>query len=784
MKTNAIKYSAISVSFIAGILLFLACGPSFEIENSHYRFFSQEVSHADSYKPFFRALGLLYTGEAGASTLKTDNIGDFRETNIRDWFAFFSQKVSKSDIEQLLYTVRLGEIDSLIFKLQKESFSADEKLQQNSLLRYADKKAAKAFLFYLGYAKRCETVACYAPEWYNPDTTAANPLNNTYLIDSLISGGKRMLEKSANPFITGRYIFQLTRLYYLGKHYSSSIELYTKNRSKLNGAGSVQYRAMGYAAASLLKLKRIEEANYFYSLIYDNCPEMKVTAYVSFSPREESDWAACLALAKNNREKTVLWQLLGVRYDAGRAMEAIYQTDPTSDLLDLLLVRTVNKIEEQAVPQRNSFEAKNSSFAINRFNTEDKTAALIRKIADEHKVTKPYVWDLSYGYISFLQGENERATTYLDKAGTEAPADDKMVSDQIHLIKIGMLINGQQKVTPVFEQAALRELQWLKSKRPDYDDAVEAIPYGGVYQWVLGRLSEIYAASGDYTKAECLHYSENALFYQSNEKMESMLALMRKTNRTDFEEFVLAIYPFSYNDICEYQGIRLFYAGDIKGALNKLTEGMSSSQTAAGKRRYDDWSGWYAADSASRVLAADPFLIHINDCHDCDAQAPQKIKYTRLDFVKRLVNLEESAAKDPAHAAQIYFELGNGYYNATYFGNARRFYQCSILNKGDWYGEYTKEEPYQDCSRALSYYKRALDLATDAEFKAKCCYMAAKCETNSYIRDNWSKIYSEVDFPIYKGGDYFYQLKTNYSQTAYYQEVIKECWYFRKYLNL
>jgi hypothetical protein len=465
-------------------------------------------------------------------------------------------------------------------------------------------------------------------------------------------------------------------------------------------------------------------------------------------------------------------------------MEAIYQTDPTSDLLDLLLVRTVNKIEEQAVPQRNSFEAKNSSFAINRFNTEDKTAALIRKIADEHKVTKPYVWDLSYGYISFLQGENERATTYLDKAGTEAPADDKMVSDQIHLIKIGMLINGQQKVTPVFEQAALRELQWLKSKRPDYDDAVEAIPYGGVYQWVLGRLSEIYAASGDYTKAECLHYSENALFYQSNEKMESMLALMRKTNRTDFEEFVLAIYPFSYNDICEYQGIRLFYAGDIKGALNKLTEGMSSSQTAAGKRRYDDWSGWYAADSASRVLAADPFLIHINDCHDCDAQAPQKIKYTRLDFVKRLVNLEESAAKDPAHAAQIYFELGNGYYNATYFGNARRFYQCSILNKGDWYGEYTKEEPYQDCSRALSYYKRALDLATDAEFKAKCCYMAAKCETNSYIRDNWSKIYSEVDFPIYKGGDYFYQLKTNYSQTAYYQEVIKECWYFRKYLNL
>ncbi|MGC5209819.1 hypothetical protein, partial [Escherichia coli] len=45
-------------------------------------------------------------------------------------------------------------------------------------------------------------------------------------------------------------------------------------------------------------------------------------------------------------EKTVLWQLLGIYADGLAAIDQIVALDPKSDLLPLLLVREVNKAEE------------------------------------------------------------------------------------------------------------------------------------------------------------------------------------------------------------------------------------------------------------------------------------------------------------------------------------------------------------------------------------------------------------------------------------------------------
>jgi hypothetical protein len=57
-------------------------------------------------------------------------------------------------------------------------------------------------------------------------------------------------------------------------------------------------------------------------------------------------------------------------------------------------------------------------------------------------------------------------------------------------------------------------------------------------------------------------------------------------------------------------------------------------------------------------------------------------------------------------------------------------------------------------------------------------FMLAKCEQNEWYLTKAYKNY-KGDF---KAGSNFVSLKANYAQTKYYQEIIKECGYFRTYL--
>ncbi|MBC7865374.1 MAG: hypothetical protein IAF38_20530, partial [Bacteroidia bacterium] len=82
---------------------------------------------------------------------------------------------------------------------------------------------------------------------------------------------------------------------------------------------------------------------------------------------------------------------------------------------------------------------------------------------------------------------------------------------------------------------------------------------------------------------------------------------------------------------------------------------------------------------------------------------------------------------------------------------------------------YTEE---LNCSNALNYYLLAAENSEDKEFKAKCTFMAAKCELNA----SYSKKGLGED-------KYFGILQKDFSKTKYYSEILKECSYFRYYVK-
>lgn len=114
----------------------------------------------------------------------------------------------------------------------------------------------------------------------------------------------------------------------------------------------------------------------------------------------------------------------------------------------------------------------------------------------------------------------------------------------------------------------------------------------------------------------------------------------------------------------------------------------------------------------------------------------------------------------------------------SYYGNARDFY-------GTAHGNIPDSSPISlDMQLAEKYYKRAMELSADKELKAKACFMAAKTEQNRCFNaaakntNSSSEQPEPVHSPVY-----FKLLKSSYANTCYYQEIIRECGYFRSYLK-
>jgi len=245
----------------------------------------------------------------------------------------------------------------------------------------------------------------------------------------------------------------------------------------------------------------------------------------------------------------------------------------------------------------------------------------------------------------------------------------------------------------------------------------------------------------------------------------NLVRYMNKPGKTEFDNFLVSIFPYKQSDLYEIMAVKLVYQNEIKEAFLMF-------QNCKG--------------SGNREMYGDPFDTDIKDCYYCNINYNEVQPYNKINFVRKMILLEYYAGKDPAKAASNYFAIANGYYNITYFGKAREMYQTCIQgihNIGFKWDEWTKSaennDPILDCSLAEKYYLKAAELSNDKEFKAKCYFMAAKCEQNTFFVNELSEYNGD-----FKAGKYFNKLVTEYSNTDYFKDLVNECGYFAKYTSL
>lgn len=725
------------------------CGGGDE-DGSDYFLFAPEVIKQPLYEPFFFAPYshfyndyAEYDSEPEADSLPSRDEAD----NLAEWSTYFKQP-KEADLRALIYDAEKAQVVELTKALgQAKALATSSPLARNSVVQTILKNNDQEFANYLLFAKKCEPfVSLNAWENESRDSKAMN---------ALIAEGKKQYALCKTEDMKLRYAFQAVRLAHYSGAYASCISLYNELVQPLPKDNVVKYWAMGHKAGALKATEKYPEAIYLYSRVFDKCPGRRKSAFGSVYFSRPEWQTASLNLCKNQEEKNTLLFLGSLEktdYDLP-TLQKIYQTTPNSSQLVVLLAREINKLEVE----------RNGNFY---YSPEEKTKPAVTatalktfvvQAANNQNTVQPELWQFAAGYLSYLDQDFASARSFFKKA-SKSGGKDALLPSQIRIIEVMLKVAEAKKIDEKLENELLKEITWLKSDKTQY------LRFTNAYTFLMNSLGKRYAKQENKLMSY-LCFSQSSpgyhyrIFYNPETTFtQSIIGLMDKKNPTNFEKYLLKGFELTKDDLVELEGTILLSEHKFKEAIEKYhqidttKEGMMEKLT----------------------LPADPFVIHINDCHDCDFEAPKKKVYTKISFAEEMLNFEDLIAKDAKNAGQYNFFLGNGYYNISYYGNSWMAIDYASRSHGE------TDRIHLDCSKALSYYQKAMQLTKNKEFGAKCCFMASKCEQNAYYKfpsDSY-----EGQNPKQKR-EHFKLLKDNYNTTKYYQQAIAECGRFAKFVK-
>ena len=725
----------------------IACAGGWDEEYGSSNF-SPEVFVDSAYSPFFLSDQFYYK-------INHDDGHDqrFNNSNTKEWSGYLQNKVDASALSFLLQEATSTAIDSLVNYANGKSPALPVSMPSYAGWKQSNNKKLLDFLKYLRLAKQAESFAINNVK-YSWDY-GAKPKNNGFDATALNRDLQSAFSGSTDIFLKERYWFQLLRSYFFNGTPQQVIEQFNSQQKNMPHS-TMYYRSLAYMAGAWYKLKDYSKANYYYSQVYAGCDALKTVAHYSFHPQEEKDWNATLALCTSNDEKATLWQMLGVFYaDEQRSLKEIYQLNPASDKLDLLLARTVNKYEQKFSSSSQMYTPFDTTAVASSYQ-------LITTIAGAANTKNPWIWYTAAGYLNTLDEHYNEANTWYSKAEKILPGN-AFAAAQLRLLKLITTIGQAKIIDAKLENKLLQDIVWLKN----FDNSsLPNLRYSEAFYWLRKKMAEKYVKQKEWVRAEC--FNSKTSFYADNRKVEALKSFLAKPAKTAFEKLCTDLSAVKMENLFEYQAIQLCFADSLDAAVEKMAN---------------------AGTGAAVELAGNPFNGRILDCHDCDHAAAQKIKYNKLSFLQKLKEMKDKIGKGEDLYTNALL-LANAHYNITHFGNARFFYESKITGEGvssPFYIDSVFRSTFTSMRMATKYYALALQNAANDEQKAKCQYMLAKCQRNQWYNENIysdkEKMYSESDMVNLNTLAGFKALK-QYTNTQYYKEVLRECGYFKTYTSL
>lgn len=805
-KKLSLISSVFLLTFFGEIAVNIACGGEIDPYDYYISYFHNNIE-GDEYAPFAYNEMVYLNSE--------DDVESEPDINSREWAKYLN--IKKEDVLKVMYktdsasSAKLANFDGNLSQLP-------DSLQQNTFIQALSKR--KAPLKYYLFAKSCEPLANVEFSLWDAaprDTTAMAAKANE---------GLKLTADEKDDFLKLRYAYQSARMFHFGGYHAESKSTYEKyiKTSKLNSA--VKGWGLALYAGSTRRLGNPEESAFLFSKVFASNPERRVQAYKNYY-YNSTPVNGALKYAKTDNEKANIWAINGFG-DADSGIESIqkvYQYEPKSQLNGTLLVREVNKLEQDLIEANDiakiaynyyfsdngGSKYKDSLKAVNlKHLNEIRNFAV--KLATEKKYPQPELGTLTAAYLSWMENKDFMATNYL--AILKPDKLPERLRDQYRITDLLIKAKNIKKGSPFNENDLLPTLKWLDEKRFAENKTQpngQYYDYGGGAEKRFSRttrnfyqqiLAPAYLSLGDTAKAALamvkgdIGYKtlkENSLFqnmsyqtiafWQKNLSPKSMQGLAVYKTKVAGND-VTALLASALNQLKNDDFYELY--GTTYLRTHQYDKAVQMFAKVSPDYKYFAPENWYGDESNSK-LYANPFIETVNDYPKKYVTA--KASITKKAFAVEMLRLQKLLVSDKKNAATYYYKMANAVYQTGYYGNSW------FLISYDW-SSYDNSAPakfvydgdYKKAQTAKAWYLKARSLSTNPDFKAKCTFMLAKCLQKQIIMNAHPLSFSYYDKTDVKwknfikanyNNPYFIELRLNYNKTPFYQVAAGDCSYLK-----
>ncbi|MES2554972.1 MAG: hypothetical protein V4604_02425 [Bacteroidota bacterium] len=705
-----------------------------------------------------------------------------RIQNTESWATYLENVYRKEDLERFIYRSPAG-----FDKLKEQKRLRSKRMSDSDV----SKKEA-LFLDFIAYALKVEKVI--GDNTPDPWAEEVKEINLTDFNDR-ISEGKALLKGLKDDFMKERYAFQLIKLY----RYSNQLEDAEKTYKTYfsNSTSLIGYWAMEHYAGILMKQNKPFQANYYFIKVYTNCPSKRESSYLSMRLDSEADFNKTLDLCKETEEKMALHYLRSMQTKALglEDMQTITKALGNHEYARIIMAHEINKLEKGILTEGESGDKQDEKLLAEQLRnyTKDLIAFNEDMLA---KDGEDQFWHLSLAYLYYLNDQYTQCSALLEKTHPKTPDLQK----QHTIIDIVNYLATRKTLTEVDENIIGEKLYALNGNNVSYpflgDEREENYyedEYNTVNQFIFRQIYERSKTKNTFLElifsSETISDLHSEYPYDNDEKSKkrSEVAYIDQvlTDLDKTPETTLSLYAANY--FFQRYGYGRNSEVDFEQCKQQLKE-FKATLLMRDPERLQEAVAIFSElpkNVMGENIYGDPFKFDLKnpDFGRFDDNRYSMSSMSKYELAKKLSELYQKKS-----TAMDYYNLGMAYYNTSYYGlqwKAAAYYRSTYAPNG-----------FYSMKTAQLFFKKALAFGKLIdEQEAQIYFMLARCEQHEYTQKNgeiptYYDSNSQFSFDTYMGNmrsesafSNFEILQRNYSNTAFYDELIGECYYFNYYVN-
>lgn len=739
------KFLIFIVALLSNLILSFSCSFSTAGEDIRFSLFLPEYFNYRDFKAFnynANSFGFEYQYDAQY------------ESNVYDWYNFANKQVPLDEINQCL---------------NNSTFTDINVSSTNKFIEYLHKNKLNNVVQYLITAKKCEDINYFDLNdvWERSDSSQPN---KSKFLEKLQSA----IYSEGNPYLKRKYAFLTIRTAYYSNNFKL-IKLIFERYFEKSKKDYLYYWAL-YFNSFQSKSRNIDIANIMaYSI------EKKYPVYYYFKNNFNLEEALSLAKTKNDIANIYSYASVQRLVPNLDYLKIIYKNSYKSRILDFLLLREINKIEDWVfTPYYTNYlpsiEYANHSWSEksnliqsttvlrNRSEKDRLYAKEVLKFIDSintSKISDVKLWKTAQIYLLFMtkdykeclrkidafekQNKDERLLVLVEKIKalcitTDQATGNAIIKDMVRPILLKYLSDK------LFIFSMGRELEY----KSNLLDGLALISIGSnIKKYEYYRNNEIRNTviwAGNRLKysgniEEFTNYFDYIDFVYSASAVQNVINNLKEHKEDNFSKAIYKQLNIDENYLKDLLGTKYIRE-------NKLLEALHTFESISNRYWEENYNAW------ERDKYNDDYSFRMNPFYDIRYTKPfipheEKFIVTKLSVTQHLIKYLKLANDTKTNNRDYYYFLvANCYLNMTQYGSNWMMRRYS-LNSSDIYMKdndgYIDEIEFRNGKLAQNYYHLAFKYAKTDKFKALCLRMEDYAAKN--IGANYEKVKSK--YPEY-----------------------------------